>query len=298
MRYADDTLLGFAGPKAEAEEIKARLAAFLRDDLKLELSPDKTLLTHARTGAARFLGYEITIQHDQQQLTRGRRAVSGQTTLRVPEMVIKAKSAPYLSRGKPACRNPLVNEADYTIVAKFGAEYRGIVQYYLLAGNVRRLHRLRWVMETSMLKTLAGKHGSSVSKMAARFKAKITTPHGPRTCFEVSMPRDNRRELVARFGGIPLRRQKMAVLTDRLTGPVYPHKELISRLLVDRCELCQKTGEVQVHHVRSMASLAMPGRPQPPWAQAMTRRRRETLVVCGACHDLIHHRQPNAALTQ
>ena len=298
VRYADDTLLGFAGPKAEAEEIKARLAAFLRDDLRLELSPDKTLLTHARTGAARFLGYEITSQHDPQQLTRGRRAVNGQITLRVPETVIKAKSAPYLSRGKPACRNPLVNEADYTIVAKFGAEYRGIVQYYLLAGNVRRLHRLRWVMETSMLKTLAGKHGSSVSKMAARFKAKIATPHGPRTCFEASLPRDNRRELVARFGGIPLRRQKMAVLTDRLTGPVYPHKELISRLLVDRCELCQKTGEVQAHHVRSMASLAMPGRPQPPWAQAMTRRRRKTLVVCGACHDLIHYRQPNAALTQ
>ena len=64
IRYADDHLLGFTGPKAEAEEIKARLARFLRDDLKLELSQDKTLITHARTGAARFLGYEITVQHN------------------------------------------------------------------------------------------------------------------------------------------------------------------------------------------------------------------------------------------
>ena len=69
-RYADDTLLGFAGPKAEAEEIKARLAAFLRDDLKLELSPDKTLITHARTQAARFLGYEITVLHNDRKVTR------------------------------------------------------------------------------------------------------------------------------------------------------------------------------------------------------------------------------------
>jgi group II intron reverse transcriptase/maturase len=297
VRYADDTLLGFAGPKAEVEEIKQRLAAFLRDDLKLELSVDKTLITHARTGAARFLGYEITAQHDEQQLTRGRRAVNGQIMLRVPEAVIKAKSAPYLSRGKPACRNPLINEADYTIVAKFGAEYRGIVQYYLLAGNVRRLHRLRWVMETSMLKTLAGKHGSSVSKMAARFKAKIQTPHGLRTCFEASMPRDSRKELVARFGGIPLRRQKKAVLTDRLTGPVYPHKELISRLLVNRCELCQKVDDMEVHQVRSLASLATPGRPQPQWAQWMGSHRRKTLVVCGGCHDLIHRGQPSTAIT-
>jgi hypothetical protein len=107
LRYADDTLLGFAGPKAEAKEIKQRLAEFLREDLMLEMSPDKTLITHARTGAAKFLGYEITVQHDEQQLTRGRRAVNGQIKLLVPESVIKAKSAPYLSRGKPACRNPL-----------------------------------------------------------------------------------------------------------------------------------------------------------------------------------------------
>jgi hypothetical protein len=39
IRYADDQLLGFAGPKAEAEQIKKRLTAFLRDHLKLELSP-------------------------------------------------------------------------------------------------------------------------------------------------------------------------------------------------------------------------------------------------------------------
>ena len=48
--------------KAEAEEIKRRLAQFLQDDLKLELSETKTLITHARTDAARFLGYEITVR--------------------------------------------------------------------------------------------------------------------------------------------------------------------------------------------------------------------------------------------
>ena len=56
VRYADDHLLGFTGPKAEAEEIRDRLARFLREDLKLGLNQDKTLITHARTGAARFLG--------------------------------------------------------------------------------------------------------------------------------------------------------------------------------------------------------------------------------------------------
>ena len=42
-RYADDHILGFTGPKAEAEAIKDQLATFLRDELALELNPDKTL---------------------------------------------------------------------------------------------------------------------------------------------------------------------------------------------------------------------------------------------------------------
>jgi group II intron reverse transcriptase/maturase len=305
LRYADDTLLGFAGPKAEAEEIKQRLARFLREDLKLELSPDKTLITHARTGRARFLGYEISIASSDRRTRRpstsdrrNRRSLNGTVVLHVPATVVKAKSAPYLSRGKPACRNPMIREADYNIVGRFGAEYRGIVQYYLLAGDVHRLHRLRWVMETSMLKTLARKHRSSVSRMAARFTAKIATPHGPRTCFEAHVARESKKPLVARFGGIPLKRQKTAVLTDRAsTGPIYPNKELIRRLHAGRCEVCTRTDNIQVHHVRQLADLTRPGQPQPDWIQIMGKRRRKALVVCGDCHDRIHGR-PATAITQ
>jgi group II intron reverse transcriptase/maturase len=295
-RYADDTLLGFAGPKREAEEIKARLAVFLRDELKLELSPAKTLITHARTQRARFLGYEISVagsdrrtRKPSQTDRRNRRSLNGTIVLRVPAEVIKAKSAPYTARGVPACRNRMVNEADYSIVGRFGAEYRGLVQYYLLASDVFRLHRLRWVMETSMLETLACKHRASVSKIAARYKAKIDTPHGPRTCFEAKVERIGKKPLVARFGGIPLRRQKTAVLTDRLaTGPIYPNKELIRRLLAGRCELCGRADGIQVHHIRNLAELKTLGQLPPNWAQVMTKRRRKSLVVCGDCHASIH----------
>jgi group II intron reverse transcriptase/maturase len=298
-RYADDHLLGFAGPKAEAEDIKQRLAEFLRDELKLELSQDKTLITHARTGVARFLGYEITIQHNDTKKTGRYRHVNGQVALRVPREVIKAKSAPYLRRGKPAKQPALNNGSDHTIVATFGAIYRGVVQYYLLAGDVYRLHRLRWVMETSMLKTLAGKHHSSMSKMAAKHKTKIQTPHGLRTCFEARIERDDRKPLVARFGEIPLHRQKTATVIDRQPIRVdYPHKELVARLLADVCEICQQPDEVEVHHIRKLADLGQPGPLQSRWAKAMINRRRKTLVVCASCHGHIHTGQPTASLTQ
>jgi group II intron reverse transcriptase/maturase len=297
-RYADDTLFGFVGPKAEAEEIKQRLATFLHDDLKLELSHDKTLITHARTGAARFLGYEIAVAHNNHKTRRGRRTVNGTVGLHVPTDVIKAKTAPYLQRGKPAHRPELMNYDDHKIVDMFGAKYRGIVGYYLLAGDVHRLSRLRWVMLTSLLKTLAGKHGSTVSKMARKYRATIVTPHGPRVCLQVSVDRgEGRRPLIARFGGIPLKRQKNAVLTDREPAHTAPRRrQLITRLLTGRCELCKRDQDVEVHHVRKLADLVRPGQPQPEWAEMMAKRRRKTLVVCGTCHDIIHSRQP-AAIT-
>jgi hypothetical protein len=133
-------------------------------------------------------------------------------------------------------------------------------------------------METSMLKTLAGKHRSSISKMAAKHKARIETAHGPRTCFEARIERTSRQPLVARFGGIPLHRQKTATVLDRQPTRVdYPHKELLTRLLADICEVCQRTGNVEVHHVRALKDLATPGlsyhpRGLRPWQTADAKR--------------------------
>jgi hypothetical protein len=273
-RYAHDTLLGFTGPKAEAEEIKARLAAFLRDDLKLELSQDKTLITHGRTHPARFLGYEIIVQHNDRQIFGGFRAANANIALRVPQEVVKAKSAPYLTHGKPGHRPQRTGDDDHTIVAAYGAEYRGIVQCYLLAGDVWRLNRLEWVMKTSMLKTLAAKHRSTVSKIARKHQVTIATPHGPRRCFEARIERPGRTALVARFGGIPLKRHKRAVLSDPLPYLVIiRRKELLSRLQRGQCEACGQVGPVEIHHVRQLADLTRPAKPQPAWAQAMAKRR-------------------------
>jgi group II intron reverse transcriptase/maturase len=290
-RYADDHLLGFTGPRAEAEQIKTRLAQFLRDDLKLELNQDKTLITHARTGAAIFLGYKITVQH-----SLDRPHVNGVVRLCVPQAVVKAKCAPYLRHGKPVHRPGLMNRDDRTVIGTYGAEYRGLVQYYLLASDVWRFNRLEWAAGTSMLKTLATRHGSTVTKMARKYKARIDTPHGPRTCFEATTERAGRKPLAARFGGIPLKRQRKAVLTDRQPAPATSRKELITRLRTGRCEWCDQRARVEVHQVRKLADLTRPGRPQPAWAQLMAKMRRKTLVVCPSCHQAIHAAQP-AALT-
>ena len=289
IRYADDHILGFIGPKAEAEQIKAELAAFLRETLGLELSQDKTLISHARTQPARFLGYHIIVQHCDTRITYGRRSANGRIALRVPPDVIKAKIAPYRRRGKPWHRPGLQNLGDYDIVRVYGAEYRGVTGYYLLAQDVWRLGTLCWYAQTSMLKTLAAKHKSSVAKMATRYKAKVITGHGPRTCFEARRHREGKADLVARFGGIPLKQDRRAVIHDPAPARIgHPRKELIHRLLKRACELCEHGTTVAVHQVAALSQLGRPGPGQPAWAVLMARMRRKTLIVCADCHAWIH----------
>jgi hypothetical protein len=221
--------------------------------------------------------------------TGGRRAVNGQIALKVPPDVIRAQCARYRQHGKPWHRPELQNLDDYDIVRKYGAEYQGVVNYYLLAQDVYRLNTLWWNASTSMLKTLGAKHHGTVPAMAARYKAKVQTRNGPRTCFEARKHREGKKDLVARSGGIILQRDRRAVIKDPAPAPAaYPRKELVSRLRKRECELCETGTTVAVHQVASLMALGQPGQGQPAWASLMAKKRRKTLIVCADCHDHIH----------
>src|SRR5436305_561957 len=169
-RYADDFALAFVGPKEEAEAIKQQLRTFLLEELKLNLSEEKTLITHTRDSAAKFLGYEITtIQSDTKQTVNKNghkgRSVNGKIGLKVPRSVTEEKSKRYMRKGKPFHRAELLNESDYTIIATYQLEYRGLVNYYRMAYNLHTLQKLKWIMEISLTKTLAHKHKMSVRRV-------------------------------------------------------------------------------------------------------------------------------------
>ena len=297
VRYADDFVLGFIGPKAEAKQIKESLETFLHDSLKQELSREKTLITHATSQAARFLGYELVNQQANDQYDhRGQRKVNGRIGLRVPANVIEQHCQAYMRNGKPAQRSYLIHDDDYSIVARYQLEFRGVVNYYLLAYNVHHFGRLHRVMEMSLARTLAAKHKSTARKMRRQFKSAVETEHGPRVCLKVIKQQDNgKRPLVAYFGGIPLKRQRQAVLVDQQPQRYRSDRnELIKRLQADECEMCDSTVKVEIHHIRALRDLNVKGqREKPKWVQLMAARKRITLVVCRTCHMDIHHGRSN-----
>jgi group II intron reverse transcriptase/maturase len=283
VRYADDFLLGFIGPKDEAEQIKGRIGAFLQDHLKLELSPEKTLITNAEKGMARFLGYDIrTLYHN--------------IKLRVPSQRVEAKVAKYIRNGKPHHRTELINESDYSIVAKYGSEFRGFANYYALAQNRHWLNRLKWVMEISLLRTLACKHKASIAQMARKHKS-IALDRGKwYRCFVAHLERPGKEPLTATFGGFSLSPKLTQDVSDGppdLDKMFNPRREIVERLLNNICEICGSSKNIEVHHVRKLADLRVRGRKEPPfWKTIMASRRRKTLVVCGECHDDIHAGRP------
>ncbi len=285
VRYADDFLLGYTGPKAEAVNIKQQISAYLRGELKLQLSDEKTLITHARDERAKFLGYEVHVhQANHKHDGRGQRCINGSVGLRVPNSVIRSQSAKYMRRGKPVHLPKRLNDSAYGIVALYQAEYSGLVQYYRLAYNLHALQRVKWVAEQSLVKALANKFRTSKGDIYRRFRGTHMTLKRDYRVLMVKVDRPGKRPLVARFGGIPLTRNDRAAIGDTPTTIWSGRSEIEQRLLADKCELCGAEGPVQMHHVRKLADLK--GRIR--WEKVMAAHRRKSLAVCDGCHQKIH----------
>src|SRR5206468_3788863 len=144
-----------------------------------------TLITHARTEAARFLGYEVSVFWSE-----SRPSVNGNIKLAMPEDKVQGTCSRYMKDGKPIHRAELANDSDFDIIARYGIEYRGLMNYYILTHNLKRMTTVHWVMRRSLLMTLANKHRSSVAQMVRKFSSTTETIDGPRKCIKVVVPRE------------------------------------------------------------------------------------------------------------
>jgi hypothetical protein len=261
------------------------------------LSEEKTLITHAVEGRARFLGYDIHVARNNQRITQHQtarkiksRAVNGKVMLSVPPEVPRQWQTRYMRKGKPIHRADLLNLSDYEIVTTFNVEFQGLLNYYILAQNAhKRLALVRYIVWKSLVKTLAAKHKKKSTWVYRRY---IGTLENGRKVISVVIPREKpKKPLVATFGAKPIRYVKTAVINDEMPRPFYKKTELVQRLLANQCELCHSTEDIEVHHVHKLADIRRKykGRKQSPqWVIFMMSRNRKTIVVCRKCHHKIH----------
>ena len=297
VRYADDFLLGLSGPKNEAVEIKNKIAEFLRNDLKLELNHDKTLVTHAHDECAKFLGYEVTVIHENSKHDfRGRRSINGMIGLRVPLKVARDKCTRYMRDGKSIHIGSRTHDTDYDIVTRYQSEFRGVVQYYKMAYNLNILSHLRYMMERSLVKTLACKYKTTSTKIYKKYNSTIMTDEGKRKVLLVKIDREPpKKPLITYFGAISLKWNKWSdkiSINDKPITLGFQRNAIIDRLLAQKCELCDATEKIEVHHIKKLSNLNRnDGKEMPHWKKMMITRKRKTLVVCKPCHVNIHRGQ-------
>lgn len=292
VRYADDFLIAVNGNRQDCEKIKQELTEFISTTLKMELSQEKTLITHSNT-PARFLGYDVRVRRDQQIKPKGKfktRSMNNKVELSIPfkdkiekflfsNGIVKQRS----DNGKlePIHRPQLLNRTDLEIVTIYNAELRGICNYYGLASNFNKLIYFNYLMEYSCLKTLAGKHRSKVSKIRAMYKdgtGKWAVPYETKTGIK--------KMYFANYADC-----KGKKFTDIVpqTAKNYSHDvtTLESRLKAKICEVCgcTESDRYEIHHVNKVKNL----KGKSEWEKIMIAKRRKTIVVCHKCHMAIHH---------
>ena len=292
IRYADDFILGVIGSKEEAQRIKEDIKSFLSASLALELSEEKTLITH--TGkSAKFLGYEITVTRDNHQRrdVRGclRRTYGKRVRLNVSMATLRDKLLEYgameikLRNGKevwkPKCRSGLIFNDDLEILDRYNRETVGFCNYYLIANNCVVLHNFRYIMEYSMYKTFAGKYRSTVRKINKKYRYnKLFTVKyeqkgaiKSRTFYKTSF----KRRTTAFNGSCDIEPYSIADVS---------RTNLTDRLKAEKCELCGATGKLIMHHVRNLKDL----KGKESWERLMSARKRKTIALCLSCHRLRH----------
>lgn len=292
IRYADDFILGVIGSKEDALRIKEDIKSFLSESLALELSEEKTLITH--TGkSAKFLGYEITVTRNNHQRrdVRGclRRTYGKRVRLNVSMATLRDKLLEYgameikLRNGKevwkPKCRSGLIFNDDLEILDRYNRETVGFCNYYLIANNCVVLHNFRYIMEYSMYKTFAGKYRSTVRKINKKYRHnKLFTVKyeqkgviKSRTFYKTSF----KRRTTAFNGSCDIEPYSIADVS---------RTNLTDRLKAEKCELCGATGKLIMHHVRNLKDL----KGKESWKRLMSARKRKTIALCPSCHRLRH----------
>ena len=293
VRYADDFLIAVNGSKADCEMIKAKLTEFIRNELKMELSQEKTLITHSNE-TARFLGYDVRVRRDQQVKpwkNCKQRTMNNTVELLIP---LKDKVEKYLfnkgavkqrtDNGKlePVARVDLTRNTDLEIVTTYDAEIRGLCNFYFLASNYRSLNYFSYLMEYSCLKTLAWKHRCKLSKIYDKYRIGAKRWGIP---YETKAGKKVRK--LTKFNEIDGKRFNDVIPTI-ITIIAKGRTTIDSRLKAYRCELCGYEGKdrkYEVHHVNKVKNL----KEKEPWEVVMIAKRRKTLVVCCDCHQKIHH---------
>lgn len=163
IRYADDFLVGILGPRSMAVEIRDRIECFLREELKITLSLEKTKVTHISKRIP-FLGYLFGRRTLFVKQRYSNKLVNRKMTIptldvnldKVIDRLVDAKFCDGSGTPLPAFRFLRLPQSE--INAKVNSILRGLSEWWSIAGNRKRaIAYVSYIIRYSIAKVYAAK---------------------------------------------------------------------------------------------------------------------------------------------
>ena len=214
VRYADDWVVGVLGDKATANKLKREISEYLRTELLLELSQEKTKVTNLSDDRAKFLGVEFHIPKPKEskvvkrRMSNGRKVAARVNHTRVyfkapmREIFLDLRKAGFTKndKGVPGSISKWIFLEHRAILLRYNAVARGYANYYSFVDNYRAIvSMIEYTLLHSCAKTLARKFGlGSRSAVFQRF-GKGLTPKDDITEMEKQTTQRNKKHKLIRF---------------------------------------------------------------------------------------------------
>lgn len=293
-RYADDWVLLISGTKEEANRYKESIEKFIKEELKMVLDKEKTLITHINDGI-NFLGYTLKMyKKNQKKLKKvliyraGKfsRTTKVTTSRKINIFPDKSRLLSMLKLHK-YCDSQFFPKGlpgwgqidEYHIVLKYRQIFVGLYNYYNKCDNLYILYRISYILKFSCAKTLALRKRRSMSKIFAQYgkNLKITK--------ETYL--DNQRKLdFVEFPNLPELRSKRpatnTLLQDSDPFKVSQNWRTSVKLFLNCC-ICGSDDNIAMHHTNSLRKVKLKERNS--YNYVMSSLNRKQIPVCKKCHD-------------
>nr|YP_009710026.1 hypothetical protein [Coleochaete scutata]QFU80131.1 hypothetical protein [Coleochaete scutata] len=255
IRYADDFVVLMSGTKKEAMRMQASMRNFLKKSLRLELSEDKTLVSHVAKTGFHFLGAHCKRTRSKHRVMHIRRIRGVMTKQRSTErlricapierLIEKLKEKGFVKRNSRGEYNPTVRRDltawDHSSILQFyNHKTQGTLNYYTFASNRSQLSSLVHLLKMSCALTLALKYKlKTAHKVFGRFGKNLE-------CKTTKTQLNNPDSLKAVHIYSPGPVARAESVLDISWG-----SKLTRSALLRSCAICGQS-PVEMHHIRSV----------------------------------------------
>jgi group II intron reverse transcriptase/maturase len=293
-RYADDFIVGVSGSKDHCIELRNDIQKFLQERLELKLNLDKTIITHAESSSAKFLGF--VIHKTKLKKMARKRDSSGHMSRRVPRPVVDAPIYKIVKKlayrgyakndGSPTAYRKLINHPLPNIISHYLTVERGILNYYSIANNYGRLAtRVHYILKFSCVLTIALKMRLRTTKKVFRKYCKDLKICIPNEKF-ISYPTANYKRSTKVFRSA----YSSGALDYKDVAGYYSRRAIKANMeIAGPCSLCGSNEDIEIHHVR-----ALPLRKggllikKDFMSRMMSKYNRKQIPLCKPCHIKVH----------